>query len=73
MNTYTNSARCHSEITWNRSALNEPIPEPAPREDTKQLEEELGIAILELPEGYDHFEPVYFGITDDTESGFYFI
>ena len=45
-------------------------PGTTPREDTKQLEEELGIAILELPEGYDHFEPVYFGITDDTESGF---
>ena len=40
------------------------------RDDTTQLEEELGFTILELPEGYDHFEPVYIGITDDAQSGF---
>ena len=25
---------------------------------------------MELPEGYNHFEPVYYGIMDDTQSGF---
>lgn len=40
------------------------------RDNTTQLKEELGFTVLELPEGYDHFEPVYIGITDDTQSGF---